>query len=237
MFVDSVYMLSFQYHCSNIVVSMKLPFTHQPFNIDVAVSLLQYREKLHVLPSLMEELHCSIFVKSKVSFSCISKIFFFYTKYRFVQYREKLDALQQLRGDLCILGQLACCRFSGPVLEVVSETLLHSFGTLMEESGGLHRAMLCCSRFCSFYQQIEEQVYEDRATLQELKRCFDGLQVGLFMREQVSRNLMRMPSTSVRELCVVSNIECGDRDVEFMAMLKDIHREVQQSMELKLKLC
>ncbi|KAJ0453230.1 hypothetical protein HanHA300_Chr15g0588021 [Helianthus annuus] len=186
MFVDSVYMLSFQYHCSNIVVSMKLPFTHQPFNIDVAVSLLQYREKLHVLPSLMGELHCSIFVKSKVSFSCI-------------------------------------------------KTLLHSFGTLMEESGGLHRAMLCCSRFCSFYQQIEEQVYEDRATLQELKRCFDGLQVGLFMREQVSRNLMRMPSTSVRELCVVSNIECGDRDVEFMAMLKDIHREVQQSMELKLK--
>ncbi|KAJ0480697.1 hypothetical protein HanIR_Chr13g0634621 [Helianthus annuus] len=30
--------------------------------------------------------------------------------------------------------------------EVVSETLLHSSGTLMEESGGLHRAMLCCSR-------------------------------------------------------------------------------------------
>ena len=86
-----------------------------------------------------------------------------------------------------------------------------------------------------FVRQIEEQVYEDRATLQELKRCFDGLQVGLFTREQVSRDLMRMPSTSVRELCVVSNIECGDRDVEFMAMLKDIHREVQQSMELKLK--
>ena len=78
-----------------------------------------------------------------------------------------------------------------------------------------------------FVRQIEERVYEDRATLQELKRCFDGL--------QVSRVLMRMPSTSVRELCVVSNIECGDRDVEFMAMLKDIHREVQQSMELKLK--
>ncbi|KAJ0469126.1 hypothetical protein HanIR_Chr14g0704501 [Helianthus annuus] len=85
-----------------------------------------------------------------------------------------------------------------------------------------------------FVRQIEEQVYEDRATLQELKRCFDGLQVGLFTREQVSRDLMCMPSTSVRELCVVSNIECGDRDVEFMAMLKDIHREVQQSMELKL---
>ncbi|KAJ0888849.1 hypothetical protein HanRHA438_Chr09g0406581 [Helianthus annuus] len=186
MFVDSVYMLSFQYHCSNIVVSMKLPITHQPFNIDIAVSLLQHREKLHVLPSLMGELHCSIFVKSKV-------------------------------------------RFSDPVLEVVSETLLHSSGTLMEESGGLHRAMLCYSR------QIEEQVYEDRATLQELKRCFDGLQVSMFTREQVSRDLMRMPSTSVRELCVVSNIECGDRDVQFMAMLKDIHREVQQSMELKLK--
>ncbi|KAF5757443.1 hypothetical protein HanXRQr2_Chr17g0826761 [Helianthus annuus] len=218
MFVDYVYMLSFQYHCSNIVVSMKLPFIHQPFNIDVAISLLQRREKLHVLPSLMGELHCSIFVKSKVSFSCVRKIFFFYTKYRFVQYREKLDVLQQLRGDLCILGQLACCRFSDPVLEVVSETLLHSSGTLMEESGGLHRAMLCCSR----------------ATLQELKRCFDGLQVGMFTREQLSINLMRMPSTSVRELCVVNNIECGDRDVEFMVMLKDIHREVQQSMELKL---
>ena len=58
-----------------------------------------------------------------------------------------------------------------------------------------------------FVRQIEEQVYEDRATLQELKRCFDGLDVGLFTREQVSRDLMRMPSTSVRDLCVVSNIE------------------------------
>ena len=104
MFVDYVYMLSFQYHCSNIVVSMKLPFTHQPFNIDVAVSLLKHREKLHVLPSLMGELHCSIFLKSKVSFSYVSEIFFFYTKYRFVQYREKSDVLQQLRRDLCILG-------------------------------------------------------------------------------------------------------------------------------------
>ncbi|KAJ0623363.1 hypothetical protein HanIR_Chr01g0031021 [Helianthus annuus] len=85
-----------------------------------------------------------------------------------------------------------------------------------------------------FVKHIKEQVYEDRATLQELKRCFDGLQVGLFTREQVSRNLMWIPSTLVHELCVVSNIECGDRDVEFMAMLKDIHREVQQLMELKL---
>ena len=51
----------------------------------------------------------------------------------------------------------------------------------------------------------------------------------------MSRNLMAMPSTSVRDLCVVSNIECGDRDLEFMAMLKDIHREVQYSLELKLK--
>ncbi|KAJ0663792.1 hypothetical protein HanPSC8_Chr13g0567251 [Helianthus annuus] len=85
-----------------------------------------------------------------------------------------------------------------------------------------------------FVKHIEEQVYEDRTTLQELKRCFDGLQVGLFTREQVSRNLMRMPSTAVRDLCVVSNIECGNRDVEFMAMLKDIHQEVQKSMELKL---
>ncbi|KAF5763591.1 hypothetical protein HanXRQr2_Chr15g0682051 [Helianthus annuus] len=177
----------------------------------------------------MGELHSSIFVKSKVRFSCVSKIFSFYRKYRFVQYREKSDVVQQLRRDLCILGQLACCRFSDPVLEIVSETFLHSSRTLMEESGELHRAVLCCSR------QIEEQVYEDRATLQELKRCFDGLQVGMFTREHVSRDLMRMPSTSVCELCVVSNIECGDRDVRFMAMLKDIHREVQQSMELKLK--
>ncbi|MFS8020996.1 hypothetical protein Hanom_Chr16g01422301 [Helianthus anomalus] len=115
----------------------------------------------------MGELRCSIFVKSKVSFSYVNEIFFFYTEYRLVRYREK--------------------------------------------------------------------GYEDRATLQELKRCFYGLQVGLLTREQVSRNLMRMPSTSVREHCVVSNIECGDRDVEFMVMLKDIHREVQQSMELKLK--
>ncbi|KAF5766016.1 hypothetical protein HanXRQr2_Chr15g0710381 [Helianthus annuus] len=120
-------MLSFQYHCSNIVVSMKLPITHQPFNIDVVVSLLQHREKLHVLPSLMGELqlewticifyreklhvlsslmgelHCSIFVKSKVRFSCVRKIFSFCRKYRFVQYREKSDVLQQLRRDLCIL--------------------------------------------------------------------------------------------------------------------------------------
>ncbi|KAJ0707558.1 hypothetical protein HanLR1_Chr09g0319851 [Helianthus annuus] len=86
-----------------------------------------------------------------------------------------------------------------------------------------------------FIKQVKDQVYEDRATLEELKRCFDGLHLGLFMRDQVSRNLMVMPSTSVRDLCVVSNIECGDRDVEFMAMFKDIHREVQYSMELKLK--
>ena len=78
-----------------------------------------------------------------------------------------------------------------------------------------------------FIKQVEDQVYEDRATLQELKRCFDGLHLGLFTRDQVSRNLMAMPSTSVCDLCIVSNIECGDRDVEFMAMLKDIHREVQ----------
>ncbi|MFS7974840.1 hypothetical protein Hanom_Chr10g00873501 [Helianthus anomalus] len=58
------------------------------------------------------------------------------------------------------------------------------------------------------------------ATLQELKRCFDGLHLCLFTRDQVSRNPMAMPSTSV----------------EFMAMLKDIHREVQYTMELKLKL-
>ncbi|KAJ0752936.1 hypothetical protein HanPI659440_Chr09g0330061 [Helianthus annuus] len=86
-----------------------------------------------------------------------------------------------------------------------------------------------------FVRQIEEQMYEDWATLQELKRCFDGLQVGMFTREHVSRDLMRMPSTSIRETCVVSNIECSDRDVQFMAMLKDIHREVHQSMDLKLK--
>ncbi|MFS7937502.1 hypothetical protein Hanom_Chr05g00428311 [Helianthus anomalus] len=79
------------------------------------------------------------------------------------------------------------------------------------------------------------QVYVDRATLQELKRCFDGLHLGLFMRGHVSRNLMAMPSTFVRDLCVVSNIECSDRDVEFMARLKDIHQEVQHSVELKLK--
>ncbi|MFS7975536.1 hypothetical protein Hanom_Chr10g00881751 [Helianthus anomalus] len=100
----------------------------------------------------------------------------------------------------------------------------------MEESGGFHQVMLGCSR------KIEEQVYEDKATLQELRRCFNGLHVGLFTREQVSRNLMRMPLTSVRDLCVVANTECSDRDVEFMVMLKDMHREVQQSMELKLKL-
>ncbi|MFS7938819.1 hypothetical protein Hanom_Chr05g00444211 [Helianthus anomalus] len=73
-----------------------------------------------------------------------------------------------------------------------------------------------------FIKRVEDQVYEDRATLQELKRCFDGLHLGLFTRDQ-------------RDLCVVSNIECGDRDLEFMAILKDIHREVQYSMELKLK--
>ncbi|KAJ0489084.1 hypothetical protein HanHA300_Chr12g0439991 [Helianthus annuus] len=86
-----------------------------------------------------------------------------------------------------------------------------------------------------FIKQVVDQIYEDRATLQELKRCFDGLHLGLFTRDQVSRNLMVMPSTVVRNLCVVSNIECGDRDLEFMATLKDIHREVRYSMELKLK--
>ncbi|KAM0016363.1 hypothetical protein Hdeb2414_s0029g00705711 [Helianthus debilis subsp. tardiflorus] len=86
-----------------------------------------------------------------------------------------------------------------------------------------------------FIKQVEDQVYEDRATPQELKRCFDGLHLGLFTRDQMSRNLIAMPSTVVRDLCVVSIIECGDRDLEFMAMLKDIHREVQYSMELKIK--
>ncbi|KAJ0599348.1 hypothetical protein HanIR_Chr03g0103851 [Helianthus annuus] len=74
-----------------------------------------------------------------------------------------------------------------------------------------------------FIKQIEEQVYADRATLHELKRCFDGLQLGLLTRDQVSRNLMVMPTTSVRDLCVASNIECGDRDLEFIKKLKDIH--------------
>ncbi|KAF5803764.1 hypothetical protein HanRHA438_Chr06g0284371 [Helianthus annuus] len=89
----------------------------------------------------------------------------------------------------------------------------------MEENGGLHQEIRCCSR----------------SILQELKRCFDGLHLGLLTRDQVSRNLMAMPTTSVRDLCVASNIECGDRDLEFMTNLKDIHREVQYSMELKLK--
>ncbi|MFS7988424.1 hypothetical protein Hanom_Chr11g01034661 [Helianthus anomalus] len=86
-----------------------------------------------------------------------------------------------------------------------------------------------------FIKQVEDQVYADKATHQELKRCFDGLHLGLFTRDQVSRNLMAMPSTSICDLCVVSNIKCGDRDEELMAMLKDIHREDQHSMELKLK--
>ncbi|KAF5819040.1 hypothetical protein HanXRQr2_Chr02g0073121 [Helianthus annuus] len=46
---------------------------------------------------------------------------------------------------------------------------------------------------------------------------------------------MTMPTSSVRDLCVASNIECGDRDLEFMRKINDIHREVQCSMELKLK--
>ncbi|KAF5802043.1 hypothetical protein HanXRQr2_Chr06g0255051 [Helianthus annuus] len=89
---------------------------------------------------------------------------------------------------------------------------------VITRSSGLNSRSLR-SRGC--LRQIEEQVYQDRATLQELKRWFDGLQIGLFTRQQVSRDLMRMPSISVQELCVVSNIECGDRDMEFMAMLKD----------------
>mgnify|MGYP002562405062 CR=1 FL=1 len=86
-----------------------------------------------------------------------------------------------------------------------------------------------------FIKQIEEQVLADRSTLQELKRCFNGLEVGLLTRDQVSRDLRAMPTTSVRDLCVASNIECGDRDLEFMRKINDIHREVQCSMELKLK--
>ncbi|MFS7993869.1 hypothetical protein Hanom_Chr12g01099141 [Helianthus anomalus] len=34
-----------------------------------------------------------------------------------------------------------------------------------------------------FIKQVEEKVYADRATLQELKRCFDGLHLGLFRRD------------------------------------------------------
>ncbi|KAM0066686.1 hypothetical protein Hdeb2414_s0002g00051951 [Helianthus debilis subsp. tardiflorus] len=87
----------------------------------------------------------------------------------------------------------------------------------------------------SFIKQIEEQVFADSSTLQELKRCFNRLQLGLLTRDQVSRDLMTMPTTSVRDLCVASNIECGDRDMEFMRKINDTHREVQCSMELKLK--
>ncbi|MFS8018443.1 hypothetical protein Hanom_Chr15g01392111 [Helianthus anomalus] len=85
-----------------------------------------------------------------------------------------------------------------------------------------------------FIKQIEEQVFADRSTLQELKRCFNGLQLGTLSREQVSRDLRAMPTTYVGDLCVLSNIECGDRDFEFMTKIKDIHREVQYSMELEL---
>ncbi|KAM0066699.1 hypothetical protein Hdeb2414_s0002g00052111 [Helianthus debilis subsp. tardiflorus] len=77
----------------------------------------------------------------------------------------------------------------------------------------------------SFIKQIEEQVFADSSTLQELKRCFNRLQLGLLTRDQVSRDLMTMPTTSVRDLCVASNIECGDRDMEFMRKINDIHRE------------
>ena len=86
-----------------------------------------------------------------------------------------------------------------------------------------------------FIKQIEDQVLADRSTLQELKRCFNGLQLGLLTRDQVSRDLRAMPTTSVRDLCVASNIECGERDLEFMRKINEIHREVQCSMELKLK--
>ncbi|MFS8009237.1 hypothetical protein Hanom_Chr14g01282311 [Helianthus anomalus] len=44
-----------------------------------------------------------------------------------------------------------------------------------------------------------------------------------------------MPATSIHDLCVASNIECGDRDLQFITKLRDIHREVQYTMELKLK--
>ncbi|KAM0063326.1 hypothetical protein Hdeb2414_s0003g00089681 [Helianthus debilis subsp. tardiflorus] len=40
--------------------------------------------------------------------------------------------------------------------------------------------------------QVEDQVYEDWATVQELKRCSDGLHLGLFTRDQVCRNLLVM---------------------------------------------
>ncbi|MFS7957765.1 hypothetical protein Hanom_Chr07g00670251 [Helianthus anomalus] len=65
--------------------------------------------------------------------------------------------------------------------------------------------------------------------------CFDGLQLGLLTRDHVSGNLMAMLMNSVCDLCVASNIECGNRDLEFMTKLKNIHLEVQYSIELKLK--
>ncbi|MFS8001171.1 hypothetical protein Hanom_Chr13g01187121 [Helianthus anomalus] len=74
-----------------------------------------------------------------------------------------------------------------------------------------------------FIKQVEEQVYADRATLQELKKCFDGLQLGILTRDQVSRNLMEMLMTSIRDLCVTSNIECGDKDLEFITKPKGTH--------------
>ncbi|KAJ0438377.1 hypothetical protein HanHA300_Chr16g0613321 [Helianthus annuus] len=79
---------------------MKLPITHQRFNIDVAISLLQDCEKLHVLPSLIGELQCSNIVKCQFSFSYVTQIFFFYRKHRLLQHREKLYVLPSLMGEL-----------------------------------------------------------------------------------------------------------------------------------------
>ncbi|KAJ0944514.1 hypothetical protein HanPSC8_Chr03g0117671 [Helianthus annuus] len=55
--------------------------------------------------------------------------------------------------------------------------------------------------------KVKYQVYEDRATLPQLKKCFRILHVGLFTRDQVSINPAgNALSTSTEFMAIVEDI-------------------------------
>ncbi|KAJ0609878.1 hypothetical protein HanPSC8_Chr03g0132521 [Helianthus annuus] len=53
-------------------------------------------------------------------------------------------------------------------------------------------SVIVSTSFKLFMNKVKDYIYEDRATLQQLKKCFQVLHLDLFTRDHVSRNLMLM---------------------------------------------
>ena len=79
--------------------------------------------------------------------------------------------------------------------------------------------------------QITGQYYQDLKTTRELKISFDRLH----SRTLVQWILKSMPSTAVRYLSLLCNSESDIKDVELLARFKDLHAQLEASMEMKLK--